>query len=213
MRPARLLVLVATALATAALTAPAAIAQNLEVLGEEPVGGVVVEVHHCPPVVVDFQHDVTGGCPESFDTISGLVLRQHLSIFTESVISYCDFSGFLARIGEDGLGYLTNQAMIGPSCGITPCDEAASSHATVPWPAGLFETAPHEEVLVFTFCVRALTTVEGSQGVPCTLVIDANPQASHTWQLLANDVPCTEGNGIEVTGHWVSLGQGIETIH
>jgi hypothetical protein len=211
MRPAHLLVLVATTLATAALTAPAAFAQNVEALGEEHAGGQE-EVHHCATIAIN-AHIVTGGCPLHFNTEGiGWLFRQHLPDLTEPVITVCNME-LTARIGEDGLGYLTNPIISGSSCGITPCDEAAPSHATIPWPTGLFEVAPNEEVLVFTFCIRALTTAEGAQGVPCTLVMDANPQPDHTLELRANDVPCAEGTGVEFTGHWVAEGQGVETIH
>jgi hypothetical protein len=215
MRPARLLVLAVIALATAALTTPAAFAQSLEVLGEEHAAGQE-EVHHCPPVALDADHNVTGGCTIHFNNEGvGFAIVSHQN-GTEPIFTVCSME-FTARVGEDGLGYIRGQTLGGANCGLTPCDEAAPSHATVPWPTGLFEFGPEphseEEVLVFTFCIRALNNPEGAQGLPCTLVIDANPQPNHAWELRANDAPCLEGNGVEISGHWISEGGGIETIH
>jgi hypothetical protein len=212
MRPARRLVLVATALATTALTAPTAIAQNdVEVLGEEHTIGQE-EVHHCPPVALS-NHVVTGGCVLHASGGSGMILVQH-NPDTETVITSCD-SEFTVRIGEDGLGYITNAIFSGTSCLWTQCDEAAPSHASIPWPAGLFETGAagdEQEVLVSTLCLRAPLAQEGAVGSPCTLIFEVS-SSGHQSELQANDAPCIEGNGVEFTGHWFTEGVGFETVH
>jgi hypothetical protein len=215
MRLARLLLLATIALVVTAFTAPAAFGQNIEVLGEEHAGGVE-EVHHCPPVSLS-EHVVTGGCAihANSEGVGAVLVLHHPTTQVEEVISICN-NEFLGRVGENGLGWITGQILGGVNCGITPCDEPATgspAHANLPWPAGLFEVAPGEEVLTTTFCVRSLLTQEGAQGTPCTVVVEANPQANHAWEFRATDVPCVEDNGVELTGHWVTEGEGFETSH
>jgi hypothetical protein len=219
MRLARLLVLAAATLAAAALTAPAASGQNLEVLGEEHAAGQE-EVHHCPPVQLS-EHIGTGGCRIHATSEMNTILVFHdPDTSAEDIISICS-NEFTGRINEDGMGYITNQILAGVNCLITPCDEAESAahpHRDHPWPAGLFETGAdprsEEEVLITTFCVRPSMAPEGPPGITCTVLIDAIPtRNSHQWEFDALDTPCTEDNGIELTGHWVTEGEGFETVH
>jgi hypothetical protein len=77
---------------------------------------------------------------------------------------------------------------------------------------GLFEVGPNEELLITTLCIRTIGTLEGSTGLPCTVLVPAT-RTGHNWEFRATSAPCLEGHGLEVNGHWLTEGEGFEAIH
>jgi hypothetical protein len=209
MRLARkLFLLAAMAIAAMALTAPSAFAQNVEVEDE-------ATDLHCPQVTLSANgHDVTGGCEIHAISEDNAVLRQH-TVTGEVAISSCQ-NEFVGHVNENGLGYIASQELspVGPPCGLTPCDEVGSAppnaHEDLPWPLGLFELGGGVEVLTTTFCVRNVSLPEGSQGTPCSVVVNTTT-VGHAYEFSANEAACTEfGGALTLTGHWVTEGNNEE---
>ena len=154
-------------------------------------------------------------------------LRGHFHLAGEVILSQCN-NEFSANVHESGDGWIHNQVLTGPACGLAACDEAAPSHANVPWPVTLMEFGGAEAIQV-TFCTRPSTSPEGSDLNTCTVYIPLFTVAPHTYELRTiapgptestappNHVPlqsrCSQNAAISLTGRWLVEGTPIEIAH
>ena len=188
-----LLLLVMTALAAMALSATTASAQLIEVHHEETG-------NHCGDVTVT-DHEADGECL----IVAHDVQSPHLPFpgvllsAGGTTLSVChnEFEGY---VGEDGSGSITHQTLddvvfppiLPPdSCQVTPCVEIGGGQE--PWPLQVREEAG-AEILRTTFCVN---------NMDCTIDVRII-QTGHHYNFRAEDSPCLEGTGVEVTGRWES---------
>ena len=125
------------------------------------------------------------------------------------VISTCE-EEVEAAVRGDGEGYLyaINKAQHEPStpCTRTACDEAAPSRTTIPWPAHLREVGGAMSLHV-TFCLRNMTTAEGTVGTPCEIVYPVTQESNPHRQSLNAEagVQCTNlpAGAATFYGHWL----------
>jgi len=207
----RLLSFTAAAIAAIALAASSAGATStVEVIDE-------VSENHCGEVTVT-SHDVSGGCELSATSEGGvaapsITLLSHTSPTAETVSTLCAMQ-FNAHVNEEGHGYITDQALSGAQCGLTACDEAAPSHAQLPWEFQLAELFAGHQALGFTFCIRPVVLSEGQNVLPpCSVVIDVSEPAPHEYEFTANEVPCLENPAVELIGHWTLDETSVEINH
>jgi hypothetical protein len=120
-----------------------------------------------------------------------------------------------AVFNEAGTAYIYNQIVSpeGGVCGREPCDEAASSHENLPWPAQLIEATPGQLQMQYTFCLyvhNADPASEGTAGTSCQTVINVATNSAHDtgWATLAGSggsggSPCMNlGGVVEIVGSW-----------
>lgn len=194
------LLLGATALAALTMTAGQASAQ-IEVVGES--GG-----SHCPQVTISVHH-VEGGCHLRFRSTVDVTLHAH----TPQKVTFSSCELILdGRIGEDGEGFVTQAILDPPHSGPTPCtraacDEAAPSHALVPWPFHLGGYGTANAELEMELCLRTSASGEGGSGNWCHLVLDLADHGGHLLELGGLDslggpaeVSCENNPGTGYTG-------------
>jgi len=220
MRLARKLFLIAAAaIAMIAFAAPAANAVEVSEEADPP--------HHCPEVDATNAHVVSGGCVVDAETgdATPATLRQHATMGGEAIFSICA-NTFTAALHESGDGFIYNQHLenVPPvnACGITACDEAAPSHAQIPWPATLMEFGG-ATALQTTFCIRPLTVGEGGAFTTCTIYVPyaENPDHVYTFTTLpfgAHETPpwssrCSQNAQVSLSGQWTIHGTSLEINH
>jgi len=220
MRLARKLFLIAAAaIAMIAFAAPAANAVEVSEEEDPP--------HHCPEVDATNDHIVSGECVVQAQTTSianAATLRLHATMGGEAVFSICA-NTFTAALHESGDGFIYNQHLENTpanACGITACDEAAPSHAQIPWPATLMEFGG-ATALQTTFCIRPLTVGEGGAFTTCTVYVPyaEAPEHEYTFTTLppgAHEVPpwssrCSQNAQVSLSGQWAIQGADLEINH
>lgn len=188
------LLITALAVATAILLTPSAFAQTVEVVDE-------ATAQHCADVTAT-DHVVSGGCIVQIadETTTTTDFYTHIPGIGEVVFSECTVA-LDVHVGEDGLGFIGDQAFGGEDCVLMPCDEAAPSHVNLEWPLTLMELGGGSEVLTHTFCVRNSESVEGEGLVRCTVHLTVT-QTAHSQELSADQRPCHENLATEVSAHW-----------
>jgi hypothetical protein len=220
MRLARNLFLIAAA--AIAMIAFSAQAANAVEVSNEPSN------IHCGEVDATNAHIVSGGCQIEAETEDNTTadLATHIPTMGENVFSQCE-NVFNARVHESGNGYIFNQELTGANCGISACDEAAPSHARIPWPAQIMEFGGAEALQV-TFCTRAgahpgAPEDEGTGFTTCTIYIPLLIDGDHQYEfrtLLDTDPTtgrpqsrCSQNAIVSLTGHWTIHGTPIEITH
>jgi hypothetical protein len=195
----------------------AAIATAMTVLAAiaSPASAQTVEVHeeggaHCGNVTV-VDHAVSGGCTVHAttepDTTANLIVH---SMAGETHFSGCE-NEFEAHVGEDGLGFITDQELLPEAgspvpCGLEACDEP--THERDEWPLLVWEGAPNIEDLATTFCLRTAESsggVEGDAKSYCSIAFEMNQGVSpdHSQELTADEQACVD-SPVEFSGHWVT---------
>jgi hypothetical protein len=198
------------------MTKLAAIATVVTVLAAiaSPASAQTVEVHeeggaHCGNVAV-VDHAVSGGCTVHAttepDTEAGLYVH---GVGGETLFSTCE-NEFEAHVGEDGLGFVTDQVLTDKPgsavpCGLEACDEAAPSHAQHEWPLAGWEGGPGLEDLAITFCLRPSESDEGTSASYCSIVVEMSQDTApdHGQELTADERGCVDST-VELSGHWVT---------
>lgn len=180
----RVILLAAIGAATFAMTASAASAQ-IEVLHEDG--------EHCEPVEL-LQHLATGGCFVELKSTGEVPLYANLPGVGVVALSNCEWH-LLARIGEDGAGWvfwarLTGHPAPSVPCLREPCDEFPPSHVELMWPLQI-EESNGQATLELTYCTRHLSTPEGEGHIACRLHIPVSDLGNHEIEL------GTEGGSVE----------------
>ena len=193
----KLMLLALTALAALAF-ASSANAQSVTVTDE-------ASTVPCSDVALDADHNVTGGCAVN------VVSEQETQIVAGTaggpvVISTCE-DQFEAHIDGGGEGYIdvvTTTGHAAAPCTREACDEAAPSHATIPWRIHLREPEGAPLSANVAFCLYNQVSAEGTIGTPCVVNIPVT-QTVHSQsfnaeggQSCANLPP----GAVTVVGHW-----------
>lgn len=185
MRLARkLFLLTAMAVTALALTAVSATAQETEKSAwTEPVPG---EPEPCGEVTLD-GHDAVGGCHITFQSEeTGIPL--HAYIPAKTTISNCQVN-LEGQIDSDAEGWIDSISLTptidptGAACTRTECDEAAPSHADLPWPFHVVEHSSGEEEVEAVFCLRAANTAEGTAGNRCEIHLEFTDLGNHDYEI------------------------------
>lgn len=201
----RLLLLVMTLLGLA-LTSGSASAQQFEISDEagEPCGEVVIAVH-----------EVSGGCHIALE--GEIVFWVHNPAETPGL--QCDWD-LEAQIGQDGSGYVTSATLTpGPilGCDRTACDEP--DHTAIPWPFHLVESAPGDEEVEMTFCLRLSGAEEGTVIMLCETQLRLTHLGDHQYEVgqLGRHHFCEESSSplpVSFSGHLNAPGgEAVEIIH
>lgn len=150
----------------------------------------------CPPVTA-VGHQVEGGCHVEFES-TGNGIPWHAYAPAKTTIMNCDWE-LEARVNGNGEGYVTQAiltaASVGPPCNRAACDEAAPSHAMIPWPLHIAETAPGDQELELTLCLRLSSAGEGDPGIVCELHLEVG---NHGYELGHADGGSGRWSGAEV---------------
>ena len=177
----KLFLLTAMAVAALALTAGAASAQTetpktaFNELSGTPCGTVTLNVH-----------DAVGGCHITFQSHE-VGIPLHAYIPAKTTISNC-IVNLEGQIGSNGEGWIDSITLTQPvdpvgTCIRTECDEAAPSHADIPWPFHVVEHSSGEEEVEATFCLRAASAAEGSAGNRCEVHLEFTDLGGHNYEI------------------------------
>ena len=165
--------------------------------------------NHCGVLDTTNPHEPTGECEVVMHDVQSPHLPFPGVILSNGgmILSACHVESE-AYVAEDGTGLITHQTLtdvpgLGDSCQVAPCVEATGQ--SIPWPLQTSETAAGDMPMTSTFCL--------GRSVVCTVERDVDQAAGHHYVFRAEDSPCLEGTGVELTGRAESETSNLEVVH